>query len=130
MSKINKYDIKNLIETKLNSRSKKIRLEAIKISKANGGYHYGGSFSSAEILITLYDKILAPNDRFILSKGHACWVYYVLLREKGFRPVLEGHPHLDVANGVHWTTGSEGHGFPAGIGMAYAKKKKNAKKRV
>ena len=29
----------------LNQRSKKIRLEIIKLSKANGGYHYGGSFS-------------------------------------------------------------------------------------
>ena len=29
-----------------------------------------------------------------------------------------------MLNGVHWTTGSEGHGFPAGLGMAFAKKKK------
>ena len=43
---------------------------------------------------------------------------------KNFNPVLEGHPHLDLLNGVHWTTGSEGHGFPAGLGMAFAKKKK------
>ena len=102
------YDINSLIDTKLSKRSKDIRLESIKISKANGGYHYGGSFSSAEIFTTLYDKILTDDDKFILSKGHACWVYYVLLRE-GFNPVLEGHPHLDLQNGVHWTTGSEGH---------------------
>ena len=44
--------------TKLNARSKKLRLDIIKLSKANGGYHYGGSFSCAEILINLYDKIL------------------------------------------------------------------------
>ena len=59
--------------TKLNARSKKLRLDIIKLSKANGGYHYGGSFSCAEILINLYDKILKENDRFILSKGHGCW---------------------------------------------------------
>lgn len=59
---------------------------------------------------TIYDKLITDEDRFILSKGHACWVYYVLLREKNFNPVLEGHPHLDLLNGVHWTTGSEGHG--------------------
>jgi transketolase len=52
------------------------------------------------------------------------------LREKGYNPMLEGHPHLDMTNGVHWTTGSEGHGFPAGMGMAFAKKKLNKKGRV
>ncbi len=127
---MNDYDIDSLINTKLSKRSKDIRLDSIKISKANGGYHYGGSFSSAEILITLYDKILNDDDKFILSKGHACWVYYVLLQERGFDPVLEGHPHLDLQNGVHWTTGSEGHGFPAGIGIAFAMKQMKKKGKV
>lgn len=116
--------------TKLNYRSKKLRLDIIDLSKSNGGYHYGGSFSCAEILINLYDKILKKNDRFILSKGHGCWGYYVLLKEKGLNPLLEGHPHLDEKNGVHWTTGSEGHGFPAGIGMALAKKMQNKEGKV
>jgi len=109
----------------LNQRSKKIRKEAIAISKKNGGYHYGGSFSCAEILINLFDKILTKNDKFILSKGHGCWVYYVLLKELGYDPTLEGHPHFDPQNGIHFTTGSMGHGFPAAIGMALAKKLKN-----
>jgi len=73
-------------------------------------------------LIALYDHVLTDKDRFILSKGHACWGYYVLLQEHGYSPSLEGHPHLDLANGVHWTTGSEGHGLPAGVGMALARK--------
>ena len=109
----------------LNERSKQVRRDTIALSKANGGYHYGGTFSCTEILISLYDHVLDLEcDRFILSKGHGCWAYYVLLREKGYTPPLEGHPHRDVHNGVHWTTGSEGHGFPAGIGMALAKKMK------
>lgn len=116
--------------TKLNNRSKKLRLDIINLSKKNGGYHYGGSFSCAEILINLYDNILTTDDRFILSKGHGCWGYYVLLQEKGYKPLLEGHPHLDLDNGIHWTTGSEGHGFPAGIGMALAKKKLKKKGKV
>ena len=119
---MDELSITNLISTPLNKRSKDIRLESINISKANGGYHYGGSFSCAEILINLYDQIINEDDKFILSKGHACWVYYALLIERGFSPTLEGHPHLDVNNGVHWTTGSEGHGLPAGLGMAFAKK--------
>ena len=106
----------------LNARSKQIRRDVIKLSSANGGYHYGGSFSATEILITLYDKVLEPRDKFILSKGHACWPLYVLLMEKGLRPKLGGHPTLDEKNGIHFTTGSEGHGMPAAIGMALARK--------
>jgi transketolase len=73
---------------------------------------------------------MGKDDRFILSKGHSCWGLYVILREKGLNPTLEGHPHLDVANGIHWTTGSEGHGMPAGLGMAFAKKKLKKSGRV
>jgi transketolase len=109
----------------LNERSKQIRRDTIELSKANGGYHYGGCFSIVEILIALFDHIMGEDDRFILSKGHACWPYYVILREHGFNPKLEGHPSRDEANGIHCTTGSEGHGFPTGIGMALAKKIKN-----
>jgi transketolase len=106
----------------MNARAKQVRRDAYHLSKANGGYHYGGTFSCTDILISLYDNVLKENDKFILSKGHGCWSYYVLLRELGYDPSLGGHPQLDLANGVHWTTGSEGHGFPAGIGMAMAKK--------
>jgi len=113
----------------LNKRSKYIRRETIKLSKANGGYHYGGCFSAVELLVSLYDHVLQDNDKFILCKGHACWPYYVLLREKGYEPKLQGHPSLDEKNGIHYTTGSEGHGFPAAIGMALARKiKKEAGK--
>lgn len=106
----------------LNARSKQVRRDAIEISKANGGYHYGGSFSCAEILVNLWDEIMSEKDRFILSKGHGCWVYYVLLRENGFNPTLEGHPHYEPENGIFCTSGSMGHGLPAGIGMALARK--------
>jgi transketolase len=106
----------------LNERSKQVRRDAINLSKLNGGYHYGGSFSCAEILINLYDNVMNKNDRFILSKGHGCWVFYVILREMGLNPLLEGHPHFDPHNGVFCTAGSMGHGFPSSIGMALARK--------
>lgn len=116
----------------LNDRSKQVRRDAIHISKANGGYHYGGSFSCAEILIHLFDKIMdkESGDRFILSKGHGCWVYYVLLREQGFNPTLEGHPHYEPENGIYCTAGSMGHGLPTAIGMALARKLKGEKNKV
>jgi transketolase len=108
----------------LTERGKQIRRDTIALSKANGGYHYGGSFSVVEILIALYDFVMKPlnGDRVVLSKGHACWPLYVILRGRGNLPRLEGHPHRDVSQGIEWTTGSMGHGFPAAVGMALAKK--------
>jgi len=114
----------------LNSRSKQVRRDAITLSKANGGYHYGGSFSCAEVLINLWDHILTDSDRFILSKGHGCWVYYVILRELGFNPTLEGHPHYEPEQGIYCTAGSMGHGLPVGIGMALARKLNNQEGKV
>ena len=110
------------IVDELTRRSKQIRRETLELGTKNGGYHFGGSFSIVEILIGLYDIILTEEDRFILSKGHACWPLYVLLRERGLNPTLSGHPSLDVANGIHCTTGSEGHGLPSGVGRAWARK--------
>jgi transketolase len=68
---------------------------------------------------------MTEKDRFILSKGHGCWVYYVILRERGFNPTLEGHPHYEPENGIYCTSGSMGHGLPAGLGMALARRIKN-----
>lgn len=115
----------------LSERSKQIRRDTIALSKANGGYHYGGSFSCVEILIALFDNVMnLALDRFILSKGHACWPYYVLLRELGFNPKLGGHPERDPYNGVLCSTGSLGHGLPSAVGMALAKRLKSEPGRV
>lgn len=106
----------------LSERSKRLRRDTIHLSKANGGYHYGGCFSIVEILIALYDFTLTDQDKFILSKGHSCWPLYVILQERGLSPALGGHPERDPYNGIHYTTGSLGHGFPAAVGMAMARK--------
>ncbi len=116
--------------TELNERSKQVRRDTYHLSKANGGYHYGGCFSATEILIALFDHVMTDEDEFILSKGHACWPYYVLLREKGLKPKLEGHPSRDPHNGVAASTGSLGHGLPIGVGRALARKILNKPGRV
>ena len=79
----------------LNLLCKKIRKSILDTSLAAGASssHFGGSLSTVEILVTLFDKILKlrvedplweDRDRFILSKGHACLGYYSMLAEKGF----------------------------------------------
>lgn len=107
----------------LEERAKRLRKEVIDLTTQFGDAHFGGEFSEIEILVSLFRRILKPEDKFILSKGHACHPLYVLLKEKGYFPKIAGHPDLDLENGISCTTGSLGHGLPMGIGMALARKK-------
>jgi len=107
------------------NKARELRKKVLDLALETGEAHIGGSFSEIEILISLYDFILKDEDKFILSKGHACYPYYLLLREKGFNPQISGHPDIDINNGIFCTTGSLGHGLPIGVGMALARKIKN-----
>ena len=60
--------------------SKRIRVDALRITSAAGASHIGSVFSVADILAVLYADVLdvrpddckwSGRDRFILSKGHA-----------------------------------------------------------
>jgi transketolase len=73
-------------------------------------------------------------DRFILSKGHACPVWYAALAERGYfnkshlgtlrrmDSILQGHPDMRKTPGIDMTAGSLGHGLSAGLGMALSGK--------
>lgn len=108
-----------------------------------GGGHIAGSLSIIEILAVLYHRVLridpenpkdAGRDRFILSKGHAGVALYAILADRGFfskdylnkfaqkDSILGGHPDMYKVPGVEASTGSLGHGFPFGVGMALAGK--------
>ena len=103
--------------------------------------HPGGSLSATDIVTALYFRLmridpanprLPDRDRFILSKGHACPVWYAALAERGFfdkshlgtlrrlGSILQGHPDMNKVPGIDMTTGSLGHGLSVGIGMALA----------
>lgn len=85
--------------------------------------HIAPSLSTVEILLAVYGR-MTTNDKFILSKGHGCVAWYVILKDLGLNPPLRHHPDIDVANGVECTTGSLGHGLPMAVGMALAKRLK------
>jgi len=108
------------------------------ICTANAG-HPGGSLSAADIVTALYFRVMRldpenPNwpdrDRFILSKGHACPVWYAALAERGYfdrahlstlrriNSILQGHPDMLKTPGIDMTVGSLGHGLSVGLGMA------------
>ena len=116
-----------------------IRCDIIEmIATANAG-HPGGSLSAADIVTALYFRVMRidpskldwpDRDRFILSKGHACPVWYAALAERGYfdrshlntlrqmNSILQGHPDMKRTPGIDMTAGSLGHGLSAGVGIA------------
>jgi transketolase len=124
----------------LQQLTRKIRRDIVMMIAKAGSGHPGGSLSAAEIVSTLYFKIMRhrpedPNwedrDRFILSKGHAAPVLYATLAECGYFPPeelvtlrklgsrLQGHTDRAIP-GVEMSAGSLGQGLSFGIGCALA----------
>lgn len=93
--------------------------------------HIPSALSILDIVWTLYDKVMTPDDQFILSKGHGCMALYAVLEAKGlldWSKPLQGHPKRGGA--ILASTGSLGHGLPMAVGLALAKKIKNEPGRV
>ena len=111
-------------------KSKKLRQDTFNLFIKTGEAHLGGSFSMIEALIVIFFKILKKKDKFILSKSHASFPLYLLLKEKGYNPKLTTHLEIDPKNGIHCTTGSLGHGLPIATGMALARKKNKLNKKI
>ena len=124
---------------RLKAQARQIRIDILTMIHAAHSGHPGGSLSAADFVTALYFHFMqvdaarpqwADRDRFILSKGHACPVWYAALARKGFFPVeklltlrqidsmLQGHPDMRKTPGVDMSTGSLGQGLSAAIGMA------------
>jgi len=120
-----------------------IRCDIIEMIAAANAGHPGGSLSAADIVTALYFRVMRidpkkpdwpDRDRFILSKGHACPVWYAALAEHGYydkahlstlrqlNSILQGHPDMKKTPGIDMTAGSLGHGLSAGLGMALSGK--------
>lgn len=120
-----------------------IRRDIITMIHTAQAGHPGGSLSAADIVTALYFRVMRidptnprwpDRDRFILSKGHACPVWYAALAERGFfdkahlatlrklDSILQGHADMKKTPGVDMTVGSLGQGICAGLGMALAGK--------
>lgn len=116
-------------------------LTAQSISNAKSG-HTGASLGVSAIMLALFkdhynfdisDTDFLNRDRFVLSAGHACPVYYTLLSLFGFDVSLQdlknlrqlnsktpGHPELKTTDGVEVSTGPLGQGIANAVGMAIA----------
>lgn len=119
-----------------------IRKNLVKLHHDRYATHTGSGLSVVEILVTLYFSVSDINkdnvdskdrDRIILSKGHAAAALYCVLKEKSIisekelldfyknGQYLAGHPSIGI-KGVEVSSGSLGHGFPMGVGIALANK--------
>ena len=78
----------------------RLRRDVIRMTYFAGSGHPGGSLSAADMMAALYfhpDGLrIDPRrpdwpdrDRFILSKGHACPIWYAALAERGYFPVAD-----------------------------------------
>jgi transketolase len=129
--------------TDLQAEANWIRLRSLEMVQKAGTGHPGGDLSSADVLASLYLRILnidpaRPNmpdrDRFIMSKGHSSGALYATLARVGFLTDedldsymspgsnLNGHPDRNKIPGVEANTGPLGHGLPIAVGCALAAK--------
>ncbi len=139
-------DQKHLNE--LSRVSYELRKKAVEMVYHAKKGHAAPALSMAEIVSVLYFEKMnidprnprwEDRDRFVLSKGHACCLYYAALAKAGFFPEedlleyrvlnskLQGHPDMRKVPGCDMTTGSLGNGIAGALGMAWTAKR-DAKK--
>ena len=94
--------------------------------------HDVSAVSTLDVLWVLHDRVLGPDDRFLLSKGHGPAAFYAVLAAKGLIPVdaLDGfgsfnsmlgyHPDRTLVPAAGIGSGSLGHGLAIAVGAALA----------
>ena len=119
-----------------------VRKKLLKIALLSQSSHVGSALSIVDILVVIYSSFKKKKkNSFILSKGHGCMALYSVLNEYGVisdktlntygknDTILMGHASHYVP-GVNFSTGSLGHGLPAAVGIALAKKLKKDSSKV
>lgn len=126
----------------LELKARQTRQLIIQMLARAGSGHPGGSLSAADLVVALYSSVLQikpsqpdwpDRDRFHLSKGHCCPLWYAVLAQLGYFPIeklwqlrqlgsmLQGHPDRR-APGIDVASGSLGQGLSVCIGMSLAAK--------
>ena len=133
---------------KLKLIANEIRIDIIKMLVSAGSGHSAGPLGMADIFTALYFNIMNHDpknpkwenrDRFTLSNGHICPVWYATLAKSGYFPQkeimtlrklgtrLHGHPHNLALPGIENSAGPLGQGISIAAGIALGAKldKKN-----
>ena len=148
---VNKKKTAKIGIEELYKTSNKLKQTVIDMLTEAGSGHTAGSLGTAEIFTALYFQILnidpkkpykKDRDRFLLSNGHICPIWYATLSERGFFPKselwklrkinskLQGHPKKNSLPGIENTSGSLGQGLSQAIGIAIAAKMDNLDYRI
>ena len=130
--------MKNNIFSESKKRCKFFRKRILDLSQKVSALHIGGSFSCTEIMDLIFNILSNKKERslFILSKGHASILQYVILEYLGIinKKDMENYckkngflgVHPDIGNpGINASTGSLGHGLGMLAGIAVAEKNTN-----
>jgi transketolase len=122
--------------------TKALRKTVLDMAYAGSTVHIGCAFSIIELLAVLYrnhlrypenDPHAAGRDYFVLSKGHGVMAQYACMRELGWlKDEAFSHYFSDGSDlkglsdsrvpGLEVTSGSLGHGFSVGVGLAMGSK--------
>lgn len=105
----------------------KLELRCLELSFKHGLTHLSSVLTSVGIIDKLF-LAKKPEDKFVLSNGHAFLALAVVLEKNGVADAEElvkrhhTHPNRDVDNQIWVSTGSLGQGVCAGVGLAIADK--------
>ena len=125
----------------LDKQAEQIRETIIKMLVEAGSGHTAGPLGMADIFTLFYFHILQHDpknpaweerDRFVLSNGHICPVFYATMAHAGSFPIedlktlrklgtrLQGHPHREYLPYIENSSGPLGSGLSQAVGMALA----------
>jgi len=113
----------------LSPKQKELRQRLLEITYREKLSHLGSCLSAFDIMVAVY-SVKRPEDKFVLSNGHAGLALYVILEKEGLLDLstLEGlhiHPDRSPEKGIFVSSGSLGQGLPIALGMAMADSKRN-----
>lgn len=130
----------NEIATIVSAQAAQARAAILQMTTLAGSGHPGGSMSSLDLLLCLYNTIdhdpqnpyKPDRDRIVISHGHISPAVYSSLALNGYFTIeeaisqyriygtrFEGHVERDLP-GIEWSTGNLGQGLSAGAGFTIA----------
>lgn len=86
--------------------------------------HIGSCLSALPIIEEIY-KIKKPDEKFVLSSGHAHLSHAIVMANQTVRSIgefMKAGIHCDAENNCDVSTGSLGQGLPIALGMAIARR--------
>jgi transketolase len=140
-TKITEYSTSINPINRLELKAAEMRIQIVQMMGANKAHHFGGSFSSVDLVTAIYfyemkydpsNPRWSERDRFLMSKGHSVPAQYAALAMLGVFPIeelqtlkkigsrLQGHPAMQYTPGVEGCTGSLGQGLSYANGIALA----------